>query len=253
MARRPHRDTLERIGRALGLDSPELDRFVDAWRCEQRGPRTIAAMFDGLDLGQSAPIELQLQRDQLRTVAVHERHSIGADRGMRRCEMSRVLEVLAPGLDRFFWLTDVDANMVAADRLVASRLHNCRAGSTHMLAGGGVKAFEFQFGRSLTVGERYAFGYSIDYDAARRADAGTPVAETEVLIGLWAPSVMLSLQVEFAPGADPVNLRRLAQPTLDGPEETAEPIGLSPFRIGSISLDHPGHGAYGIRWEWPDG
>lgn len=251
-ALRPRRDTLERIGQALGLDGDAFLRFVDSWRSQERGPRAIDAMFDAIELGSSLPSHLDRQRTRMRNVAVHERHSIGTDRGMQHCEMSRIVEALAPGIDRYVWLTDVDTDVFVADRVVAGQLHNCGGGPTHMLAGGTVKAFEFTFGRPLAVGERHAFGYSIDYDAARRPDAALPVAETEVLMGLWVSSVSLSLQVEFAPGVDPVDLRRVEQPTLDGPVGTVAALELSAFRVAGITIDHPSNGVYGIRWAWPD-
>lgn len=250
-AQRPRRDTLDRIGRALSLEGDTLDRFIEVWRSEERGPRAIDAMFDDLDLGASVPDHLARQRTRMRNVAVHERHSIGPGRSMQRCEMSRVVEVLAPGLDRFVWLTDIDTD-VDADKLVASRLYNCEVGATHVLAGGRVKCFEFMFGRAPAVGDRHGFGYSIDYEAARTGESPAPVAETEVLMGLWVSSVSLSLQVDFAPGAVPKDVRRVEQPTLDATTANASAVELSAFRVAGITIDHPGPGVYGLRWDWPD-
>ncbi len=250
LARQPHRETLCRIGRALRLDPAGVELFVDSWRAEAKAPRPIEKMFEDVGLGRSLPARMARQRDRIRDVSTVEHASIGADRSLARVEIWRTVEPVGDGVDGYLWMSSLDPTIAEPSAMAPTGLFNCRLRGLHVLAGQHVIAVDLAFDRTLERGEKYSFGYTMDFGAARRSE-GTPAStEVEVLVGLRAPGGFLSLQLQFDASVEPIRPRHVREPTLGGAEHAVADVQLSAFHTAGITVERPGIGAHGIRWDW---
>jgi transcriptional regulator with XRE-family HTH domain len=251
-ARRPHRDTVERLGRALKLDGREFTSFVQGWFLNARRPVSLGDLIALPQLSRPVVDQLMKQRDLVRDVSVADQFVIGTDGRVSSLESRISIQATGDGVDRYVFLRSCSPDFVDPERLNASGFDNCRPGQSQLVEALEAKMFELLFDTTLRPSEIYMFKYGLDYRTAYVSETGFARPETEIIRAVRAPGTMMSFQVKFAGPRLPVNVRRVEQPTIDGPEHAVGQLRLSPFHIAHLVIERPGAGAHGIRWDWPD-
>ncbi|SHH25080.1 Helix-turn-helix domain-containing protein [Jatrophihabitans endophyticus] len=244
-AKRPHRDTLGEVARALGLERAETESFVASWRQEHR---RLDEYFSAAAPEEAMQRDFAAQRDTLRDLQVSTTLLVGADRLHQHLITRRTFQVVVDGVADFLWMVSFDPVTVDPELFAPSACSNMDlAASVDVLDG--AKAFLGDFRRGLRAGEIYSVEYTMDYTSAHRAEVVDFETDDESLFSAVRP-LSLFLEVRFDPAALPRAAWHVEQETVDRRADVVSPLPVSPFGIVQVAVPSAAPGVHGIRWAW---
>jgi transcriptional regulator with XRE-family HTH domain len=243
----PYRATLVRIAEALCVTDPE--GFVAAWHSTDNVGRSDDDLLRR-PVGFERFLTAQARRARLleQTVATSSHAYVGADRNIDRTVISLGVRAMANGLDRSTVVTH-SPQPIDWDRLQVVDLINCRLGASRAFPDAPAKTFELLYDVSLTAGEAHQVGYTVDY-AGSRTDAAATVPCVEAGVGVRNPGTVVNLQVHFAAGCLPTEVRYEFTERSYSSEQKIERLRLSPFGRAQIVIPQAAVGMHSILWAW---
>lgn len=173
--------------------------------------------------------------DGVARVSIHDRLFLGADGAPRTGYVRSLLRGTRDGVDRYpVWVDHVEPGSVPT---ITPEL-NCRLGRVSTPDPEAGIAAEILLARPLRVGETLMVEYRVD-------SPHCSVRQDELMRGVVGQMRELAMEVRFAPGALPTQIRQVADA---GGIETERPL---PVRdaVQILLLDRPA-GSYGLRWSW---
>lgn len=242
--RRPHPESLVRIGRALGLPENQRNALVRAWT-SNASMRTLAEVVgNGIDVDEILA-ESEITARALYPVTTIQHMQIGEDRRSRMLHVQRVLQARRDGIDHWWALWGNEPGHDLA-RVKIADAQGCTPGRTVVLPDQDVLAVDFTLPRPLHQGELHYQRFTWDFRGTFPGEAVMPTHEYQ---HGWRQSPGTSVTSVTFMGPTPSVCWEVAGPEPGAVVPVAE-ILPDNDRTVTICFQNPEPGVRGFTWEW---
>jgi hypothetical protein len=241
-----HRQIKDRVSRLFAgkpMSAETLEWIIDAFDFDPADAERVRALFDGVKTsgfvaGTWPPARTHPATTGLRTLSLHELHTLGPDGVPITHRTVQIVKAVASGVTRYLYRFDTSSADVAVVR-------GGRAGPV-VDAGSGLHGVEIELTRPLALGETA----SLEYLTTFRYDHAPP---PEFRRGIATSLDNLELRVQFHPDRLPDHVWWCAWPSLDGKPSYRQAADLDGEHAIHRYLDGIEATIVGFTWQWPDG